>query len=154
ASEGPSETPEPSTFQAGTSLDPYPVHIGASVMTTPILPDESWTTEQLQDYVLKETALSKRRGEQARLFGNRSAQHAWRAGKALMLVKPRLKAEGGYDAWLAKNKIGKTSAYRDTELARRATLDAIGDMTLTEAWRHWGITAHPKPARVNLDAEG
>jgi hypothetical protein len=124
-------------------------------MIEPNEPNADWPLDKLTAYIRDQIAISERRDRQARRFGIVSALHSYRVGQALTLVKDRLKEQHQYESWLRENGIGKTRAWQDHQLYVRAgCVDAIKDMTRTEARKHWNILRQPKPAQeTNHDAQ-
>src|SRR3954454_15734433 len=77
-----------------------------------LMPAESWDLEQLAAYV-------KDRFHLAEFFGRKSAVQIWRAGKALLLVKEKLKAERKWTSWAKQHDLPLTSVYEAMKLAEK-----------------------------------
>jgi hypothetical protein len=111
------------------------------------IPDESWSLDQLAQFALTSVAESKRLHVDAACLARKSTVQVFWAGAALTYARPKVEQEGKrWSHWLKERKIPRTNAWEAMELFRLAeTVEAVADLTLTQAKRKFKVTKTPKP---------
>jgi hypothetical protein len=92
-----------------------------------LLPDPTWDLERLASYAKDRFAI-------AEFFGRKTAMQLWRAGRALLIVKDKLKAERKWTVWAEEHGLPMTSVYDAIKIAERFEQeDDIVGLTTIEA---------------------
>lgn len=96
-------------------------------------PDDTWATDELVQYV---------REERSAFAGleRKCVKARYRIGCALLILKPRLKAERRYRKWLAEEDISTTLEWEATKLAERVECEEdLVAPSITETLVKYGI---------------
>jgi len=114
------------------------------------IPNERWSLEKLAGFAGNGFGEAKRLQGEATALARKSTVQIFWAGCALSLAKPKVKAEGkGWRKWLSERGIPRTNAWEAEELYKQAKkVEAVADLTLTEAKRKFGVTKPPKTGKA------
>jgi hypothetical protein len=103
-------------------------------------PSETWDEARLTSYIVVSLAEADEYEKQATALSRRSTAMIYRAGHALSILAPRLKAERRWCPWQAEHGIARTTAWEAIKLFERAPSEqAIALLTSSEAKQQYGI---------------
>lgn len=103
-------------------------------------PDESWEVDRLTAYVGAQLTLFEKQSDVVARLSRKSAVLLFRAGRALSLIRSKLKLKKGWEQWLKDHSLGKTSAWKAIALYKRVDDEAVvANMSVTKAMRLYGI---------------
>lgn len=117
------------------------------------VPDDSWSLDQLGQFVAAGLAESNRLDAEAACLSRKSTVKIFWAGRALMVAKDKVKEAGKkWTVWLKQQNIPRTNAWEAEELFKRAVhVNAIANLTPTEAKK---VPNQHKEAGTEVGREG